>query len=434
MSDLKFKIKSLSLKNFGGFSDFKIEYNDNVTWLVGINGAGKTTVGLTGIWAALKGIAERGANGQLTGDRKIFIGPEKATADAEILLISTDGQHKIIAKNHITKAANQISFRAEDGDSIDPNFVSDLLNVALMSAKNFSLMSAKDQALSLGIDTSEYDDEIKALKKSYTEINSVVRSFGKLEEVEKVERVSSSEIVKQIDEIDQLNAGVDAKIRAIDDVKFKLDGKRSRKQNMLDEIERLKKEIEKEDIDIKKGEAWLDEKKKSLPEKKDKSSLVESLNNIDAINQKASAYESYVAKSSELKTHKDKLEENKKAQEDVENKRLEFIKSFNFDVDGLSVDENGGLLYKERPIKEPYLSKGEMEVVVAKLHASINPDLKVRFVDDFDLLDDYNQQLILDTLLSQGFQIIAAKVANKPKSGEVFLKECKIENGDENNF
>ena len=45
------KLKSLKLKNFGKFTDFEIEYDDKVTKLIGMNGDGKTTVGLTAIWA-----------------------------------------------------------------------------------------------------------------------------------------------------------------------------------------------------------------------------------------------------------------------------------------------------------------------------------------------------------------------------------------------
>ena len=43
------KIRQLKLKNFAQFEDFEIVFNDDITHLVGINGSGKTTVGLNAI-------------------------------------------------------------------------------------------------------------------------------------------------------------------------------------------------------------------------------------------------------------------------------------------------------------------------------------------------------------------------------------------------
>ena len=68
------KIKSLKLTNFAKFTDFEIEFDGNITRLVGLNGDGKTTVGLNAIWAGIKGISLKCKDGQLFGDRFRFIG------------------------------------------------------------------------------------------------------------------------------------------------------------------------------------------------------------------------------------------------------------------------------------------------------------------------------------------------------------------------
>jgi predicted ATP-dependent endonuclease of OLD family len=60
------KIKKIELQNFINFNDFEIEFNGQVSHLIGGNGAGKSTVGLTSILAAFKGIAERSKPGQIT--------------------------------------------------------------------------------------------------------------------------------------------------------------------------------------------------------------------------------------------------------------------------------------------------------------------------------------------------------------------------------
>ena len=141
----------------------------------------------------------------------------------------------------------------------------------------------------------------------------------------------------------------------------------------------------------------------------------------------AQIYEDYLNKRKEKESIKKELEDNKRKQDKVGQERLNYIKSFNFGFSGLEVDDSGGLLLNGRPVKDQYFSKGELEIIVAKLYASLNPDLKVRFIDDFDLLDDDNQIKILDELLKDGFQIITAEVGTKVvKDNTILLRECAL--------
>jgi hypothetical protein len=58
----------------------------------------------------------------------------------------------------------------------------------------------------------------------------------------------------------------------------------------------------------------------------------------------------------------------------------------------------------------------------------LNPELKVRFIDDFDLLDDHNQELLIKNLTKRDFQIITASVGDTKKSdNSVLLRACKLE-------
>jgi len=85
------------------------------------------------------------------------------------------------------------------------------------------------------------------------------------------------------------------------------------------------------------------------------------------------------------------------------------------------------LLLKDRPIREPYFSRSELEMIVARFHSSLSPELKVRFIDDFELFDEENQQKMIDNLLAAGFQVITAEVGNKAiNKNTILLRECKI--------
>jgi hypothetical protein len=61
---------------------------------------------------------------------------------------------------------------------------------------------------------------------------------------------------------------------------------------------------------------------------------------------------------------------------------------------------------------------------------NLNPELKVRFIDNFELLDDVNQVKLITHLTKKGFQIITATVGDKIKrDNSVLLRECKIVGG-----
>ena len=84
------KIKKLKLDNFAEFTNFEVEFDGKITNLIGINGSGKTTIGLTAIWACLKGISEKSGKGQLIGERYRFIGSSKDTANIELTLLDEE--------------------------------------------------------------------------------------------------------------------------------------------------------------------------------------------------------------------------------------------------------------------------------------------------------------------------------------------------------
>lgn len=407
------KIKKLKLDNFVKFTDFEIEFHGKITNLIGINGSGKTTVGLTAIWACLKGIAEKSTNGQLIGERYRFIGDLKKTADIELTLFDESADVEITIKNKISKDSNKITFDAPIGYKIDNEWVKNLLSVAFLSAKNFTQCSSKEQALMLGIDTKAYDDHLKDLKQDYTYVNRKIRGFGDIKSCEKVQKVSISELLAEKNKIDAHNAKqtrIDSDIQSLN----------AANQKIQDNISALQKEMEinaKKIIELGSTEDLIDV-----------TGIVNKINNAEEINKKAIEYDMYIQKKSEYELIREEIESNKRNQEQVKRERMEYIKSFKFPFDELSVNDDGELLLNDRPIKDPYFSKGELEIIVAKLHAKKNPGLKVRFIDDFELLDEKNQEVIVKSLINDGFQIITAKVGDETefKKNSVLLRESKI--------
>lgn len=444
------KIKKLKMQNFAQFTNFECEFNGNITRLVGINGSGKTTIGITAIWACLKGIAEKNKDGQLLGERFRFIGNAKKSADIELTLVDEIKNIEITVKNHITTTTNQITFSAPPEYKIDNNWLNNLLSIAFLSAKNFTQLNNKDQALLLGIDTSEYDKKIADLKQEYTIVNREYKTFGELQPVEKVELVNINELLeKKIkihkeysdkkDEITNYNNEVKDYNKKISDVEQKIIDNQNKIEKLQVEFLELQQEIRMDEKTIEEQREWINKNPKKefkeLPLIPNTEKFDTQIKSAELINAQAQDYKTYQEKLKQKECKKIELDGiiiKAKAEKD---ERLKYIKSFEFDFDELIVDEDGGLLLSGRPIKEPYFSKGELEIIVAKLYASKNPELKVRFIDDFELLDEQNQEKIIKELTAKGFQIITAEVGQQTtKDNSILLRECKIVNSDKNNL
>jgi hypothetical protein len=438
------KLKREKLRNFARFTDFEVDFDGKVTHLVGANGAGKSTVGMTAIWAGLRGIAEKNSTGQLIGERFRFIGHAGASADIELTLHDEVKNVDVIVKNHLTAATNQITFSGPEGYVTDPAWLNNLLNVSFLSAKNFSALSPKDQALALGIDVSDFDKKIQAKKDSRKLENAKLQSYVNLQPVEKTEKLSMQDLMEEKNKLDTRNVK-NEKITDTCNYYIHLGAKLSdeyKKASVKDgEVTPIKLGDSTEAILIipelhKRLLDTLDWIYPQLP-----SIDHELVNDIAAYNKKVLSADETNRKADEYLKYTEKVEAKRKIDEAIakldkeidklKTDRLEHIKKTNMGFNGLTIDDEGGLLFDEgngaRPIKEPYYSKGQLEIIVAKLYAATNPTLKVRFLDDFDSTDEENQEKILKFLIGEGFQVITSSVGKEAKhENSIILRECKI--------
>lgn len=458
------KIKKLMMDNFGKFSKFSIEFGNEITHLVGVNGSGKTTIGLTALWACIKGVAEKAASGNIIGDRFHFIGPNKKSADLEVILIEEKTGETITCKNHMTKDTNQISFISSVGRKLNSDWINSLFNFVFMSAKSFCQLSGKAQVLALGIDVSKFDFELKNLKSEYTLINRDLKSFGNLVEPEKVEPVDVSvlnvekdRIRKQLNDLYLANVEHNKSLRAVYNSAVEKERESNKEFNQTQFANGFNLNAANEAYRTLCSLGYFGDQVSSfiaslpvplpdkteittleptyITERPDDSELIEidaKISNAVTINSKAAIYAEYLKNKAKKDAKEKELSDNKYAQEAKEKERLDYITSFKFGFAGVSVNDEGELLLNGRPIKEPYYSKGELEMIVAKIASSINSEWKTRFIDDFEALDPDNQEKILKDLIDAGYQVITAEVGKTSnKDGSVILRECKIVTDDE---
>lgn len=477
------KIKEISLENFAKYDKVTLSLDDNVTYLIGKNGAGKTTAGITGVWFVIQGIAEKATGGSnpLIGERFRFIGPKGPTAKGSILLVDEKKGIQIRVMRKLTKTGTELSFEAPKGMDLNQQWLNDLFNIFLIAPKKFTELSPKEQANALGIDTTPFDTEIANLKRQHTDINREIKAID-VAPVEKVEEVDVKKLVSKKEEIrNKLNTlyrdnqatnkatreaweeskrTIDADVKIfndeielaksqrndLSDLQSRLDGYRQRIPDFDDLVDysTLREYISEWDndpiekpkvaselypkaptnlADMPEGYEPAEDELVYIVERPDDKEMQEidlAIFKAGETNNKALLYKQYEERVKAKEAKEKLLQENKEAQSKKESERLVYIQKFKFPFSNLTVGEDGELLLQGKPIKEPYFSTGEILKVVPILLSTSNPDLKYVFLQDFNLMDDEKQKDISDYLTSKGFQLVVEMVG-KSKIAE---KNC----------
>lgn len=395
------KIKSVKLKNFSGFSEFQANINPGVTYLVGKNGAGKTTVGVTAIFFILKGIAERGE--ALKGERFRFIGPYGNSASGELVL--KDDQCEYVISRKITKSGNSLEIKSSDGRSLGQDWIDSFWSEFFVSPLAFSKLSGKEQAETIGVDVSEFNKKEAEIKEEAKFLRKQIKDFGEIEIPDEVpESIVVSELLVERDKIIAFNDKQDEIERQRREVEDLIGVKKREMSDIAKRLEQLKKEVE--DLLEPKLEAMpFPEEKLLTTDIDDKIRNAEQTNklaaNIEVLKEKQRQKD---AKTEELKAV---LAKQSKNEED----RVKYLQDRDLPFSNLTIDDDGGLLLGGRPIQRPHFSTGELIKICSAIIASQNPEMKYIFIEDFDLLDYEKASEVLEFLTKKGFQVVCEKVA-----------------------
>jgi energy-coupling factor transporter ATP-binding protein EcfA2 len=438
------KIKEISLNNFAEYTNVTASLDPNINYLVGKNGSGKSTLGLTGVQAIFQGIAEKasGGNTPVMGERFRFIGPAGASSKNYIVLVDEqNGNAEIKISRKITKSGSELTIEApESYGQLDQDWLNSLFNIFLISPKRFIELNGKEQAKALGIDTKKFDDEIAGMKKLYTEINAVYRSFGEITEVEQVEKVDVTALQAQKEAIRvKLNDKYLENKRANEVLKqaWETMCKETEKEcaafnntqialtNTIEQATALYSKLEGLGYDGYEVSDWIkslgkpeDCKKfedhypdkpeyiNELPDDTELKAIDQQIVDAGEINRKAMLYEQYLQKKEQKETHELRLKANKELQALKDVERTEYIKAFKFPFSNLTISDDGELLLNGKPIKAEYWSSGELLKIIPVLIATTKPELKYVYLQDFSLLDEDKAKEIEEFLTGKGFQLV----------------------------
>lgn len=409
------KAKSLVIDNFGKFGHIKVDFDDNVTYIVGPNGAGKSTIGINAIWYIFQGVSQKGTS--LQGERFRFIGDDKPSTTNTLLLEDEELGVQISIRRTMTKSGHKVEFIAPPEMSLDQKWLDEIFNVFLIAPQKFIDLSPKQQAIELGIDTAEFDGEIKALKEEYTVINRQITAIGDVIEVEKTEAINIAEKMKQMSAINAKLKEQEANETKLFDVQ----------KEIIELEEKIKNKRTEQDALISLLEAF-DKNYYTQAE-----NLNKELDTIDEINAKAQKYTEYVKEKEKKDKLQTELANNKQRQKDSLAKKVEYIGKFDLPFKNMEINEEGELLLDGKPIKEPYFSSGELLKKVPVIMAKVSKSpLKYVFLQHFNLLDENNQAEVIKNLVDQGFQVVVEVVDmnGKPDKNVIVLKDCEIVGGE----
>ena len=465
------KIKQIMLKNFASVNQIEINLSDSVTYLIGENGSGKTTVGLNAIWFILEGLSLKGKK-VLHGDRFRFIGNHGKSAVGRLILHDEIENIDITITRKLLKNKTELKITASDKRQLPANFIDNIFNIFSINPMGFAKLAPQEQSVALGVDTAKYDTLKKVAYDERHEIGyNVKRLKGAMEEIGDVEAVKSvdiQELLKAKDKIEVANTKAIEEVRierdktiqealdynqkqtnkqaAITDITRDIDNAEEGIKALHDSIERLKRQITNDE----KTRAKLFDKRSNLPtpaEKKTtnptvKMPLTESTSEVnrqiqaaETINQQAMLYQQSIEAQKKFEAaqalHADKQAEMKK----IEDNRIEYLKSCNLPFANITIDDTGGVLINDRPFSETYFSKGEILRMGIKLAASVNPKLKYVFIPDSQSLDEKNREKLFEELTEADFQVVAEYVDTERQKdhGSILLKESKVvESYDDN--
>jgi chromosome segregation ATPase len=443
------KIKNLHLKNFGTYNEVNVEFDNNVTYLIGKNGAGKSTMGLTAIWGILGGIAEKNMGKNLIGERFRFIGNNGQSAVGELTIIDekrNNAEIKIIRK--ITRTGNEVDIQAPDNYKIDQEWLNNIFNLFLISPKRFIQLTPKEQAIALGINVDEIDSKIKEVKSEITASNNQVKRLQPtvVKEPQIKEEINVVSLNNRYAEVDEELHKTVVSIVNVNRIQMEIAQLEKEDQDIIKQIAELQEKItaltarknqiaqiipEKKTAMTTASETNVKlnaKKDELLREKEDLSVKIQNAGNLNTeFKLYASNKKAYDEAQKSLQTQKDKLE-------NLQNERMDKIKSCNLPFTNMSISEDGELMLDGKLIKEPYFSTGELIKIVPIIMASLQNEpqkddsLKYVFVQDFNLLDEDKQTEIEQYLTSKGFQLVIEVVGKNKIDGKncILLKDSQV--------
>ena len=427
------KITGMKIEGYKNISLVKLDLDSHMNLVSGKNGAGKSSL-IEAMIDAIKGRSEMGKH----PERKIKNGQSKAIIEVSL----DDGENTLHIRRTITNKGVYLKAERADGKPVTQTDLDRLLDSSTINITKLLHLSPKEQIEFVkeiaDIDTTELENQYKELYAERTVLNreakkakAAVESFG---EVDKVEPVNISDLLKELEEADKKNRKVEQEEDEITDIEDAIasneemiEKAKGQIQYYKELIAKLKGDIKDLSEDNKEKTKELKQRRKKLPEKIDTTPIKQKISEAEETNSRAKKYEMYLQakKASDealakVKAINDEMNKILKEREDViRNSRLPF-KNVEFDKDlGVVI---GGIPFSE-------MSSAQQIRIMSRIYIESNPELKVIYIKDGSLLDPETLRQITEMSELSDYQFLVELVGEI--DGSIIMREGAIADQDE---
>jgi len=415
------KLEKLILENYkGSGSKIEIRFNDGITYLIGLNGSGKTLIG----WA-LQHLFDESKTFFNSKYRRRMIteGATKMIVGGEFFDKETD--KSLIIKKSNTKNDNpRLVIKSSDNSINTMKDVLKMIDPLFLRPFDIVTKSSKEQAELIGVNTFKYDVSIRNAKAVLVpfraEINRCKKVLESYDEVpEKIEKISYAELFEEKKRIKQFNATQSE----LEDELLHYNV-----NSFIEDIER-----EYPDISfIEKRNKIIDTLNSlKIPESyKNTEEIQSKINSAEKTNEKALAYQEYKKVESQKDEATKSFDVEQKNVEKAQQDKIDYIKSCKV-MNGISFDDEGGLQISafgqtNAYLNEHFFSRGQ--ILKLSFQFAIMKILKARkekqdiipliFIDNAESLDKENIKYIQDMVEKHNIQVVLTIVDDKAKAGQ----------------
>jgi hypothetical protein len=422
MSKQSFRILNARIINFKGIGELEAPINGRSVWLIGGNSHDKTSV-LQSIWCVLTG------KGWPPNPIK------KGEAKAQISVVVGNQERNLTVNCSITKKDKYLTIHNEQGNPVakgaERTFLESLMAPYTIEPFKFINMKPDEQAKIVkaiaGINTDIIQEEFDRIYKERTDVNrevkrhkalvdSFLKAYPDFENYKKSVTVNAEQIQDEL-------AKVRAKLSTIRDIETKTSDFNNMLQNTLasvrrnaDRIEQLQNEIlaltQKTDQllneaavaeeSVTKGTTWLEGANKAHWEESEKK-LANDLVLLAQNAKKDAEYDNfYNAYEEQQKAEADSEAKTTRLKE-LEQQKMDIIKSANIPVEGLTYTDEG-LLYKGVPYDENQIARNEMLKVAILLNIAQLSQVEAIRLPDASLMDKHTREALQAVIEEKGYQ------------------------------
>ncbi len=422
------KIIELKAENVKRLRAVQIKPDGNIVSIGGKNGAGKTSV-LDSIMYAL------------AGKESLPKVPVRRGEEKAVVVLELDDM--IIKRTFTAEGGTSLVVTNKEGLKFpSPQGLLDALVGRLsFDPLEFSRIKPEAQASTLrqlvGLDLSAINTERQGYYDSRTivgrEVKSLESRVGALPMVKAGlpdEEVSAADILKEQQEAMAFNAEnqkkreiVSALGRSVEEIEDESDRFKQEHEEITAEINQLTEKLKAKEQAMKENRARFDVTSGAKAAQvaaaealvdKDMTSFSERVNKVDATNRD-------IRNNSQRKKLEAELKEKHKEQdaltaklEAVDAKKVKLLEETKFPIDGLTVGDDGGVLFNGLPLEQA-ASAEQLRVSVA-IGLALNPKLRVLLIRDGSLLDEDSLALLLEMAEKQDAQVWIERVGT---TGEV---------------